>query len=85
MALKVTKMKYLRMQYGAELKDVSIHLGVSDGYVSKLENGWYARIPAQLRERIIDFYGEPYESLQEMVELPVIKALPKLDAALNAA
>ena len=85
MRAKLTKMKYLRLQYKAELKDVAVHLGVSDGYVSKLENGWYKRVPDQLRERIIEFYGEPYEDLQEEISFPMIKPLPKLEAAIEAA
>ena len=83
--MRVTKMKYLRLQYGAALKDVAVHLGVSDGYVSKLENGWYKRVPDALRERIIEFHGEPYEDLQEEIDFPVIKPLPKLEAKTVAA
>ena len=83
--MRVTKMKYLRLQYGAELKDVAAHLGVSDGYVCKLENAWFKRVPDQVRARIIEFYGEPFEDLQEEMDFPVIKRLPKLEAKSVAA
>ncbi|MGO8822062.1 MAG: hypothetical protein ACLQO6_12680 [Desulfomonilaceae bacterium] len=83
--MRVTKMKYLRLQYGAELKDVAAHLGVTDGYVCKLEGGWFTRISDQMKARIIEFYGEPFEDLQKEMDFPVIKRLPKLEAKSVAA
>lgn len=69
---KITRMRYLRLQYNLELKTVADALGISTGYLSKLENNWYRRIPEYLGEAILQFYGEDFDGLMEMVELPKI-------------
>lgn len=69
---KITRMRYLRLQYRLELKDVADELGISIGYLSKLENNWYRRVPAYLAEAIIKFYGESFDELMIEVELPKI-------------
>jgi hypothetical protein len=83
--MRLTRMKYLRLQYGAELKDVAAHLGVTEGYLCKLEGAWFTRVSNQMKERIVDFYGEPFEDLQKEMDFPVIKRLPKLEATSVAA
>lgn len=74
----VTRMRYLRLSYGLDLKDVAAQLGISVGYLSKLECGWFRRIPQYLAKNIIEFYGEGFDSLMEMTELPRIQSIKKV-------
>lgn len=67
-----TRMRYLRLQYNVEAKEVARELGISTGYLSKLERGWFRKVPYYLAENILEFYGEGFDSLMEEVQLPKI-------------
>jgi len=67
------ELKAARKRAGKTQVEVSRSLGVSQGYVSLLENG-FRRIPAQLAKRLVRLYGLALTALPVVVDYDPLKA-----------
>jgi transcriptional regulator with XRE-family HTH domain len=58
-------LRRLRGIKGAKLREVETETGVSNAYLSQLENGSTANPSAQVLHKLSGYYGVPYEALME--------------------
>lgn len=68
----MTYIQLLRQVRGVSQRDLAKRLGVGHCDLSKIENGWYSRVPQHVEKALIKFFGPEwtFESLMQQVAEP---------------
>jgi transcriptional regulator with XRE-family HTH domain len=63
-------LKYLRMQRGLSQPELAKRLGITSSFLSRIECGWQARVPAVLESRLRGVFGEEWDFKALMERVP---------------
>ena len=75
----MTKLQVLRKSKGLSQKEASMRLGICVAELSRLENGWVARIPDHLELSLKSVYGSEWTF--ELLMRPAVVFPDDLNAA----
>lgn len=68
--MKLSRLRLLRAQVGLNLKQMAEALDVNPTQLCRLELGFDARASKNVNEKLIRVFGESYDFLKEMVDVP---------------
>ena len=68
--MKVSRLRILRAQYGLNLKQMAESLDINQAQLCRLETGFDSRASKTIDEKLIKAFGESYDHLKEMVDVP---------------
>lgn len=68
--MKVSRLRLLRTQYGLNLRQMSQALDINQTVLCRLETGFDSRASKTVNDKLIRVFGQSYDFLKEMVDVP---------------
>ena len=73
-------LRSIRNERKLTLRDVELETGISNAYLSQIENGKISRPSPEVLHKLSEFYSLSYENLMQLAGYPTISSAPQIVA-----